>query len=145
MNTKDSPIPPKAGPRFDLPTIESETQEFWSATQRGALMYAHCTDCGKPHYYPRPFCPFCWSENVNLKQAKGSGTLYTWSTVYSNDLPPFKERLPYVAAIVDLDEGVRLSTNIVQCPIEDLRVGMPVQVVFEERTPEVTVALFKPA
>lgn len=143
--TNTAPAAPKPGPRFDMPTIEAETQPFWNATREGKLMFSRCADCGKPHYYPRPFCPHCWSEAVSLEQASGRGTLYTWSTVYSNDLPPFKERLPYVAAIVDLEEGVRVSTNIVQCAPEDLKVGMAVQLVFEERTPEVTLALFKPA
>lgn len=136
---------PKLSPRFDLPTIEAESQPFWSAVREGRLMIGRCNDCGRSHYYPRPFCPHCWSESVSLQAASGRGVLYTWSTIYSNDLPPFKERIPYVAAIVDLVEGVRLSTNIVQCEIADLKVGMPVEVVFEERTPEVTLALFRPA
>lgn len=131
-------------PRFDLPTIEPETRPFWEAARNGILMVGRCADCRKPHYYPRPFCPHCWSEDVALEAASGRGTLYTWSTVHVNDLPPFNERLPYVAAIVDLEEGVRVSTSIVQCKPEDLVVGMPVEVFFEPCTPEITLAVFRP-
>jgi hypothetical protein len=135
----------KAGPRFDLPTVEAESLPFWHAAREGRLMIGACADCTRLHYYPRPFCPHCWSEKVSLRPASGRGTLYTWSTIYMNDLPPFKERLPYVAAIVDLEEGVRVSTNIVECAVANLAVGMAVQLVFEHRTPELSLAVFKPA
>jgi uncharacterized OB-fold protein len=72
----------------------------------------------------------CWSEDVQPVRASGSGTLYTYSTVYVNDLAPFKERLPYVAAIVELAEGPRLMTTIEGVDPDDLRVGMPVTAVF---------------
>lgn len=79
---------------------------------------------------PRPFCPFCWSEDVAPVKASGTGTLYTYSTVYVNDLAPFKERVPYVAALVELTEGPRLMTTIEVADFDDLRVGMPVTAVF---------------
>src|ERR1700722_11863099 len=100
------------------------------APGQGQLLIAECAACGKVHHYPRPFCPFCWSEDVHPAQASGAGTLYTYSTVYVNDLAPFKERLPYVAAIVELAEGPRLMTTIEGGGPDDLRVGMPVTAVF---------------
>lgn len=132
-------------PRFDLPTIEGESRPFWDALKAGQLMIGTCADCGKVHYYPRPFCPHCWSEAVSLTPASGKGTLYTYSVVHMNDLPPFREWLPYVAAVVDLEEGVRLTTNIVGCDPADLKVGMAVEVEFTEVTPEITKAVFRPA
>jgi len=135
---------PKA-PRFDLPTVEAETRPFWDAAREGRLMIGRCRGCGKPHYYPRPFCPSCWSEDVALEQASGRGTLYTYSIVFNNDLPPFNTRLPYVAAIVDLEEGVRVSTNIVECDAKDLKIGMAVKVEYREISPEITLPLFRPA
>jgi uncharacterized OB-fold protein len=116
--------------RADIPTIDAASAPYWEAARQGRLLIAECAECGKVHHYPRPFCPFCWSEDVNPVQADGTGTLYTYSTVYVNDLPPFKERLPYVAAIVELDEGPRLMTTIEGTNAGDLRVGMPVTVVF---------------
>jgi len=133
-----------AGPRFDLPTPDPSTQAWWDATKGGRLLIKRCQDCGAAHFYPRPFCPSCWSERVDWEQASGRATLYTYSIVYVNDLPPFPERVPYVAALVDLVEGPRLMTNVVDCPHEDLRVGMDLEVTFRVETDEVTLPLFRP-
>ena len=103
----------KAMARADIPTIDSSSAPYWEAARDGRLLIAECAACAKVHHYPRPFCPHCWSEDVRPVQAAGTGTLYPYSTVYVNDLAPFTDRLPYVAAIVELDEGPRLITNIV--------------------------------
>jgi uncharacterized protein len=116
--------------RADIPTIDAASAPYWEAAKQGRLLIAECAACGKVHHYPRPFCPHCWSEDVHPVQASGNGTLYTYSTVYVNDLAPFKERLPYVAAIVELAEGPRLMTTIEGAHPGDLRVGMPVTAVF---------------
>ncbi|HXQ48103.1 MAG TPA: Zn-ribbon domain-containing OB-fold protein [Caulobacteraceae bacterium] len=134
-----------SGERFDLPTVELETRAFWDAASGGVLMLGKCGDCGRLHYYPRPMCPYCWSENVTLTPASGRGVIYTYSTVYVNDLPPFRERLPYVAAQVDLEEGLRITTNIVDCPAKDLSIGLPVTARFNAISDEVTIAVFRPA
>jgi uncharacterized OB-fold protein len=131
--------------RFDLPTPDENTQPYWDGTREGKLLIKRCGDCGRAHFYPRPFCPHCWSEKVTWEEASGRGTLYTYSVVHVNDLPPFPERVPYVAAIVDLDEGPRVMTNIVDCDFDALQVGMPVEVTFREETEAVTLALFRPA
>lgn len=133
-----------AAPRFDLPTIEDETRPFWDALKDGRLMVARCDSCCELHYYPRAMCPFCWSEDVSLVEVSGWGTLYTWSTVYVNDLPPFNTKVPYIAAQVDLDEGVRLTTMIVNAAPKDLTIGMPVKVVFEAISDDVTIPVFEP-
>jgi uncharacterized OB-fold protein len=116
--------------RADIPTIDAASAPYWEAARQGRLLIAECAACGKVHHYPRPFCPFCWSEDVRPVAADGTGTLYTYSTVYVNDLMPFKERLPYVAAIVELAEGPRLMTTIEGADPADLRVGMPVTAAF---------------
>ncbi|MDT5291868.1 MAG: uncharacterized protein QOG79_2178 [Mycobacterium sp.] len=116
--------------RADIPTIDAASAPYWDAAREGRLLIAKCGACGKVHHYPRPFCPHCWSEDVQPLQANGTGTLYTYSTVYVNDLAPFKERLPYVAAIVELDEGPRLMTTIEGAEPELLEVGMAVTAVF---------------
>lgn len=134
-----------AAPRFDLPTIEDETRPFWDALREGRLMIARCGACGKVHYYPRPMCPSCWSEDVSLVEVTGRGKLYTWSTVYVNDLPPFNTKVPYVAAQVDLEEGVRLTTMVVDAAPQDLEIGMKLQVVFEAISDDVTIPVFAPA
>lgn len=131
--------------RFDLPTIEDETRPFWDAAREGKLLLRSCDDCGAVHYYPRPFCPTCWSQSVSWIEACGRATLYTHSTVYMNDLPPFGERVPYIAAVVDLEEGPRMMTEVIDCPPEQLQIGMALEMTFRELTDEVTIAIFRPA
>jgi uncharacterized OB-fold protein len=82
---------------------------------------------------------------VSWEDACGRATLYTYSTVHANDLPPFAERLPYVAAVVDLEEGPRVMSNIVDCEPSALRIGMELKVTFRELTPEITAPVFRPA
>jgi uncharacterized protein len=131
--------------RFDLPTADPETQPFWDAAADGRLLLRRCAACGNAHFYPRSFCPECWSEDVSWEEASGRATLYTWSVVYSNDLPPFGERVPYVAAVVDLAEGPRMMTNVVDCAFDALAVGMDLTVTFEQRTDDLALPVFRPA
>jgi uncharacterized OB-fold protein len=116
--------------RADIPIIDSASVPYWDAARQGRLLIAGCGACGKVHHYPRPFCPHCWSDDVQPVQASGTGTLYTYSTVYANDLPPFRDRLPYVAAIVELAEGPRVMTTIEGAGPDGLRVGMAVTASF---------------
>jgi uncharacterized OB-fold protein len=112
--------------RADIPIIDSTSAPYWDAARQGRLLIAECGACGKVHHYPRPFCPHCWSDDVRPVLASGTGTLYTYSTVHVNDLPPFSDRLPYVAAIVELAEGPRLMTTIEGAAPDGLWVGMAV-------------------
>jgi uncharacterized protein len=130
--------------RFDLPTPDAETQPFWEAAKDGRFLVRHCLDCDEYHFYPRPFCPKCWGERVEWVEASGRAVLYTYSIVVSNDLPPFNERVPYVAAVVDLEEGPRVMTNVVHCDFDDLRVGMRVQVDYRAISDDVTIPVFRP-
>jgi hypothetical protein len=79
---------------------------------------------------------------VKWHRASGRGTLYTWSVIYSNDMPPFRDQVPYVAAIVDLAEGPRMVTNVVDCPFDQLQVGMALQVAFRPISDEFTIPVF---
>lgn len=131
--------------RFDLPAADDETEPFWAAARDHRLLIKRCADCGGPHFYPRPFCPHCWSAAVTWEQASGHAVLYTWSVVHQNDLPPFPDRVPYVAAVVDLVEGPRMMTNVVDCDTEGLEVGMALRVAYRDLTDDVTVPVFVPA
>jgi uncharacterized OB-fold protein len=131
--------------RFDLPTPDAETQPFWDACKEGRFLLKHCNACGEDHFYPRPFCPKCWSTDVEWKAADGGGSVYTYSVVRQNDLPPFPERVPYVAAIVELDEGPRVMTNVEDDDVDAVEVGMRVQVAFREISDDVTIPVFRRA
>ena len=97
---------------WHLPVPDLETAPYWEGTGSGRLLIKHCDACGRDFFYPRSHCPRCWSSSTSWKEASGDGVVYTFTIVRQNDLPPFKERLPYVVAIVELDEGVRLTSNI---------------------------------
>ncbi|MER6491437.1 Zn-ribbon domain-containing OB-fold protein [Streptomyces sp. BK205] len=125
-----------ATPRFDLPEADAFTRTYWDAARQGVLLLRRCGACERVHHYPREFCPHCWSEDVSWFAATGRATLHTWSVVHRNDLPPFKDRTPYAAAVVDLAEGPRMMTEIVHCAHEDLRPGLELEAVFPEGVPK---------
>jgi uncharacterized OB-fold protein len=140
----------------DQPEPDDFTRVYWDAAAEGRLLLRRCAACGAAHHYPREFCPRCWSEDVAWEQASGRGTLYTWSEVRVNDLPPFRDRLPYLAAVVDLAEGPRMMTVLVGCEPDRLWIGMPVHVTFpivdgtrpegpNQDNPAMVVPLFQPA
>ncbi|WP_155056579.1 Zn-ribbon domain-containing OB-fold protein [Streptomyces blattellae] len=118
---------------MDVPEIDAFTRAYWDAAAEGRLLIRRCGECGRAHHYPREFCPHCWSEDVTWEPATGRATLYTWSVVHRNDLPPFDGRTPYVAAVVDLAEGPRMMTEVVGGG--ELRVGMELEVGFREGVP----------
>lgn len=131
--------------RFDLPTPDAYTRAWWDAAAEGRLLLVRCAQCDEAHYYPRPFCPRCGSDRVSWEQASGAATLYTWSVVHRNDLPPFNERVPYVAAVVDLAEGPRMMTNVVDCDPGRLEVGMALEVDFRDVGEGFRLPFFRPA
>lgn len=131
--------------RFDLPQPDLETEPFWDAAREGHLLIKRCLACEQFHFYPRPFCPRCWSDDVEWVEASGRATLYTWSVVHRNDLPPFNERVPYVAAVVDLAEGPRMMTNVVGCEFDALTIGMELEALFHPISDDVTIVQFHPA
>ncbi|MCC3778026.1 Zn-ribbon domain-containing OB-fold protein [Streptomyces sp. UNOB3_S3] len=133
--------------RADVPEIDDFTRPYWDAAAEGRLLIRRCraAGCGRAHHYPREFCPYCWSADACWEEAGGGATLYTWSVVHRNDLPPFGSRLPYTAAVVDLDEGPRMTTEVVDCPEEALRIGMRLWAAYR-RLPGagVVVPVFRP-
>ena len=89
-------------------------------------MLPRCLTCNRVHFAPRVLCPHCHSDRLEWVEASGDATLYTWSIVRRNDLPPFPERVPYVAAVVDLAEGPRMMSRVEGIPAEDVKIGMAV-------------------
>lgn len=116
---------------FHRPDIDDTTRGYWAAAAEGRLVADRCADCGALAPYPRGFCPQCWSANVSLEELSGRATLYTYSEVHANPMPPFKDLVPYIAAIVDLEEGPRVVTRLVGLPIEEVEIGMALQARFE--------------
>lgn len=128
-----------------LPRIDQESKGFWEACQRHELYVQRCGACGMMRYYPRALCTRCLSDDTQWVLSSGKGTVYTYTVTHQNQAPGFRDSLPYVLAYVELAEGVRLLTNIVGCDPAAVKIGMPVEVVFEDVTPETTLPKFKPA
>lgn len=121
------------------PAFNPGDEPFIDAAKEGRLLIKRCGDCGEPHYYPRPLCPHCMSDKVQWEQAKGTGTVYTYSV--TRRAGP----VPYVIAYVTLDEGVSMMTNIVDCDLDEVRIGQKVRLVYKPTEGDVPVACFTPA
>jgi uncharacterized protein len=126
-----------------LPYIHDETKPYWEAAKRHELKIKRCKTCGGYYFYPRDFCPACFSSDVEWTTASGRGTIYSY-TVCHRPAPGFEEDVPYSLVIVELEEGVRMMSTVVGCANEDLKIGMAVQVVFDDITEEVTLPRFEP-
>ena len=138
-------MPPQSAYAKPLPQPTALTKPFWAHCRQHELWLQCCLDCGKYRFYPTASCPFCASEDTEWRRVSGRGSIYTFTVTNQNQAPGFRESLPYVMAYVDLDEGLKMLTNIVDCPPDQVKIGMPVEVVYEDVTPEVTLAKFRPA
>lgn len=123
----------------DRPTIDIDSESWWAAVADRTLMLNSCAACGRRTLYVRPFCPHCWSEDVRLVPAGGRSRLYTWSVIHQN------AALPYIVAMVDLEEGPRLMTVVEDCPVERLSAGMELEIAFREDGDGFVVPVFRPA
>lgn len=127
-----------------LPLVDEESRGYWEACGRHELYLQRCGSCGALRFYPRALCPSCLSERIEWVRSAGRGTVYTFTVTHQNQAPGFRDTLPYVLAYVELDEGVRMLSNIVACAPGDVRIGLPVEVVFEDATAEISLPKFKP-
>lgn len=127
-----------------VPQPDSVTGTFWQAARQGRLVIQRCLNCGAHQFYPQASCRGCLSEDLEWVDAKGKGTIYTYTVVHRAPSRPFEPDVPYTVALVDLDEGCRMLSNIVEAGPEEVRVGMPVEIVFEEITPEISLPKFRP-
>jgi uncharacterized OB-fold protein len=126
-----------------LPKPSPTSRPFWEAAKRHELMLQRCGACGQFIYYPRPRCPHCMSDSLSWERCSGRGKLHSFTIVRRASHRSFGDA-PYVLAIVELDEGPRMTTNIV-APPEQLHVDMPVAAYFDDVTPNHTLVKFKPA
>jgi hypothetical protein len=125
--------------KIPSPFVTPENKPFWDAAAQGRLLLKRCRDCGQPHYYPRALCPFCFSDNTEWVDARGTGEIYSYS-VMRRGAP-----VPYTLAYVTLDEGVSMLTNLVDCDFDALAIGQRVKVVFKPSEDGAPVPVFTPA
>lgn len=130
--------------RKPLPAVSSLNQPYWDALKRHELQLPQCNDCGKVWSPPAPFCPLCWSRNCTWQKLSGRGKVSAWVVFHHAYFSSFNDDIPYNVAEVELDEGPRLLTNLVAVGNADIEIGMPVEVVFDDVTEDVTLAKFRP-
>jgi uncharacterized OB-fold protein len=128
-----------------LPRLTDLNRDFWTGGQVGELRFQRCQQCGYYNHPPTPICPVCHSKELKFEAVSGRATLFTYSVNYQPWMPG--PEIPYILAIVAIPEqdGLRLTTNLVGVAPEDVRIGMEVEVTFENHDDEVWIPLFRPA
>jgi uncharacterized OB-fold protein len=126
-----------------LPSRSPETEPFWEACNRGEFLVQRCADCGKVQYHYRKICAFCWSDAVEDVVSVGEGTVWTYTVVHKNRSPAVEGKVPYVVVLIELDEGVRVFGNLVECDPEDVEIGTPVKLAFSPAADGQMIPVFR--
>ena len=127
-----------------LPKPTPWSRPFWVGCKERKLLVQKCEDCQKYIFYPKLFCPFCLSERLHWVESSGKGKVYSFTVVYSYQPTEFEDDVPYVIAVIELEEGVRMMSNIVECKPDHIECDMEVEVVFEPVTDDFTFPRFRP-
>jgi uncharacterized protein len=125
-----------------LPTRNPFSAPFWDAAQREELLLQRCDSCGRFRFYPRPMCPNCHSMRATWTRCSGRGKIYSYTIVRRPLARWFAQRVPLVCAVIELEEGVRMISNVVGSRLEDVRVGLDVLVTFEHVDHQITLPMF---
>ena len=129
-----------------LPQPDEWSKGFWDACNSGRLEMQRCKSCERFRFYPRPLCPHCRSLEWEYVPVSGRGTIYSWIVAHPPVMPAFKDKAPFAVVLVELDEDpeLRLIGNLIDCPLDRIRVGMPVEVTFEKIADDVTLPQWRP-
>ncbi len=127
-----------------LPDVDNVSQVYWEAASRGELLYQECPSCEHRQFYPRAMCTACGGDTA-WKQASGRGTIHTYTVIRQNWAMPFRELQPYVVAMVELDEGPRMMTNVTGAEIDDVHIGMAVECYVVEVEDGLGLPFWRPA
>jgi uncharacterized OB-fold protein len=126
------------------PVADWETRGYWEGAGRHELVLQRCRRCGTVQHRPRALCVTCMGGEIEHFVASGRGSVWTFTVTEQNQVPPFRDATPYVLAYVELEEGPRLLTNVVGCPPDDVRIGMPVVAEFRADADGLAVPVFRP-
>jgi len=125
------------------PDTRGAGKRYWDRAHAGTLELPKCLACGKAHWYPRLYCPHCGSDELEWIACSGRGVIHTFTVVRQSGHKFFKGKVPYVLAMIALDEGPLLMSNVIDCDVDDVTVDAPVTVVFEKLGDDVGIPLFK--
>ena len=127
-----------------LPQVTPEMKPFWDAARRHELVVQRCTGCGTHRFPARDICSRCLSRDAAWTPVSGRGSVFSWAIMHQVYHPGFAAEVPYAVVVIELDEGVRLVSNLVDCAPADIRAGMPVEVVFDDVASDVSLPKFRP-
>jgi uncharacterized OB-fold protein len=123
-----------------LPNLDSKP--YWEACKRHELRVQRCRECQRYRFYPRTCCPHCLSFEADWEKVSGEGVIYSFTVVHRPPSEAFRDAVPYVVALIQLDEGIRMMSNVAGCPADQVRIGMRVRAVFQEITQTITLPQF---
>ncbi len=127
-----------------LPRLSPDNEPFWEACRAGELRLPTCEECDKPHLPPGPVCPFCFGAKLAWRKASGRGRISSFTVVHKAWFPSFRDEIPYNVIQVELEEGPRLTANLVQATPEELRIGQAVEILFDKINDSITLPRFRP-
>jgi uncharacterized OB-fold protein len=130
-------LPPRPGPK-----LEVELERYWAAAAEGVIGLGRCAECEHIFLPPQMSCPRCWSSDVSIQASEGSGTVEAVSVVHRHGASAFKARLPYAIVIVGLDEGVAMTSSVIDINPEQVSIGMRVRATFETAIDGTSIPLF---
>jgi uncharacterized OB-fold protein len=133
-----------SAPAKPLPNISPEMAPFFAAARRRELVVQRCAGCGAHRFPARDQCSGCLSRESTWVTTGGRGTVFSFAVMHQVYHPGFAAEVPYAVVVIELAEGARVLSNLVDCAVADIRIGMPVEVVFEDLSPEVTLPKFRP-
>jgi uncharacterized OB-fold protein len=134
-----APVPEWTRP---LPAKDPVSAPYWEAAARGELLIQRCPACGNRQHYPRAACTQC-GATPEWERASGRGTIHTYTVIRQNHARPFRDELPYVVAMVELEEGPRVMGNV-DGPVDDVHIGMPVEVYFQTAEEDLGIPFWRP-
>ena len=137
----------QAPPPVTPPIPQPESDFYWEKCKEHELWLRHCKACNNAYFYPRDICPGCFSRDTDWIQSSGKATLHAFAIVHRAPVPAFRGKEPFVTAIVELEGGARMPTNIVDCEAdpEHIKIGMALQVTFDDLDDKVSLPKFRPA
>ncbi len=126
-----------------LPLPSLDDKPHWEGLKRHEFLLQKCADCDALQHPPRPMCPFCRSTNRTWQKASGRGTVYSYTVVYQATHPAWRDKIPYNGVVVELEEDVRVISNLVGVPVDQIRIGTPVEIVYDDVAPDITLPRFR--
>jgi hypothetical protein len=133
-------------PRITPPVPQPESDFYWEKCKQGELWLRHCKPCDRSYFYPRDICPYCFSRDTDWVKSDGKAVVHTFAIVHRSPVPAFRDRVPYVTAVVEFAGGARMATNLVGVEPDPsvIKCGMAVEVVFEELDEKISLPYFRP-